>query len=176
MQRYRKLRLLIFIPIISGCLFQSSESRMLNKKNPEGQYGEVISVEQSTSIDRIYLNPEKYIGSNLVVEGTISEVCPLRGCWIVLDNKESALSVRVKVTDGVIVFPLSSIGYEARVEGIFSKLEFTDKEARSWKVHLEKEKGNFVSPDSITITDKDLVEYRVIGKGAQIYTYGCENK
>ena len=111
-----------------------------------------------------------------MIEGTISEVCPLRGCWIVVDDKESDSSVRVKVTDGVIVFPLSSIGYEARVEGIFSKLEFTEKEARSWKIHLEKEKGNIVSPDSITITDQDLVEYRVIGKSVKIYTYGCEAK
>ena len=164
------------MPIVSGCLFHSSETRMLNKKNPEGQYGEVISLEMSTSIDSIFSNPEKYIGSNIMIEGTISEVCPLRGCWIVVDDKESDSSIRVKVTDGVIVFPLSSIGYEARVEGIFSKLEFTVKEARSWKVHLEKEKGNIVSPDSITITDQDLVEYRVIGKGVKIYTYGCEAK
>ena len=111
-----------------------------------------------------------------MIEGTISEVCPLRGCWIVVDDKESDSSVRVKVTDGVIVLPLSSIGYEARVEGIFSKLEFTEKEARSWRAHLEKEKGNIVNPDSITITDQDLLEYRVIGKGVKIYTYGCEAK
>ena len=176
MRSYRNLTLLIIIPIISGCLFQSSELRMLNKKNPDGEYGEGISIEMDTSIGDILSDPERYIGTDLVAEGSIVEVCPMRGCWIVVEDRDTNQSIRVKVTDGDIVFPLSSKGHEVRVEGRLSKLEFTEKQARSWKAHLEREKGNVVSPDSVTITDDDLVEYRIIGKGAQIYTYGCEEK
>ena len=50
----------------------------------------------------------KFIGSDL---GKILEVCPMRGCWINIGIPKNPQNyIRVKVTDGEIVFPLSSKG------------------------------------------------------------------
>ena len=95
------------------------------------------------------------------------------GCWIKLNDKSATQSLRVKVTDGEIVFPLSSKGMQADVQGKFIKLDFTEEQARQWKVHLSKEKGIDISPSDVTLAPSDLFEYRVIGKGAKIYSSGC---
>ena len=97
----------------------------------------------------------------------------MRGCWINISSEGS--SIRVKVTDGQIVFPLSSEGKQVNVQGAFSKLEFSEEQARRWKLHLAEEKGISLNPEDIAIYPSDLIEYRIIGKGAYIYTYGCED-
>ena len=86
-----------------------------------------------------------------------------------IKDEASDLQLRVKVTDGEIVFPLSSVGNKVFVEGEFSKLIFSEDQAKQWKIHLAEEKGQILDPDSVIIKDSDLVEYRIIGKGAEIY-------
>ena len=116
----------------------------------------------------------KYLGKDVLISGEIIEVCPMRGCWIRVKDNNSDLIIRVKVTDGLIVFPLSSKGKFIDVQGEFSKLDFTEEQAMKWKIHLAEEKGIALSPEDVVINPSDLLEYRVIGKGAQIYTYGCK--
>lgn len=176
MKIHRKQIFLLFILSLSGCFLIDSEAMRLNKKNPKGTYGSDITLTNYTLIEEILSYPDKYIDKDLLVEGRISDVCPMRGCWIILEGKQTDNRIRIKVTDGKIVFPLSAVGYDARVEGKLAKLDFTEKQARSWKVHLEKEKGNVVNPDSVIVTDSDLVELRIIGKGAHIFRYGCDEE
>ena len=47
-------------------------------------------------------------------------------------------------------------------------------QARNWKIHLAEEQGITLNPEDINITPEDLVEYRIKGTGANIYTYGCK--
>ena len=93
----------------------------------------------------------------------------MRGCWINIKDKGSDINIRVKVTDGDIVFPLSSEGRQVDVQGIFSKLEFSEEQAINWKVHLAEEKGIQLAPEDVKIHPSDLYEYRIIGKAAKIY-------
>jgi hypothetical protein len=99
----------------------------------------------------------------------------MRGCWINIKEANSDLHIRVKVTDGEIVFPLTSKGKYADVQGKFSKLEFSEDQARQWKIHLAEEKGISLDPKEVVVNPSDLIEYRIIGKGANIYSYGCKN-
>ena len=84
-------------------------------------------------------------------------------------NIDEEFEIRIKVTDGNIVFPLSSIGHRVSVEGIFSQLNFSKEKAIQWKVHLAEEKGEILNPDSVIIEESDLIEYRINGLGAKIY-------
>ena len=86
----------------------------------------------------------------------------------IFDEKTSA-SLRVKVTDGDIVFPLSGIGNNVVAEGIFTKLNLTEDQARNWKVHLAEEKGITLNPDSIMLVPEDYYEYRIACLGAEIF-------
>ena len=87
---------------------------------------------------------------------------------------QTCLFRSVKVTDGEIVFPLSAKGKYVDVLGTFTKINFTEEQAKKWKIHLAEEQGIHLIPDEVEITAEDLVEYRINGKGANIYTYGCK--
>ena len=169
------LRILSVALFLSGCAKQVSEKDLLNKKDPIGSYGQTVSKTNQLSINELISSADKYLGKNVVVNAQIDDVCPMRGCWINIKEANSDLHIRVKVTDGEIVFPLTSKGKYADVQGKFSKLEFTEEQARQWKIHLAEEKGIHLDSKDIIINPSDLVEYRIIGEGANIYSYGCKN-
>ena len=164
---YRLILLIILIFI--GCNKEISEYDLLHKSDPLGSYGETISLTDVEKIGYLVDNSEKYLNSNVLISGKILEVCPMRGCWINVKDMDSDIDIRVKVTDGEIVFPLSSKGQQVDVQGIFSKLEFSKEQAIKWKVHLAEEKGIKLAPEDVEINPSDLYEYRIIGKAAKIY-------
>ena len=163
---YRTLLFVLFV--ISGCTKVESEQNSLNKKNPFGSYGALKEESKVITFQELFKLPQNFIGKDVSLKGMITEVCPLRGCWINVKDEVSDLKIRVKVTDGEIVFPLSGVGNKVFVEGEFSKLIFSEDQAKQWKIHLAEEKGQILDPDNV-IKDSDLVEYRIIGKGAEIY-------
>ena len=164
---YRLILLIILIFI--GCNKEISEHDLLHKSDPLGSYGGTISLIDVKRIGYLIDNSEKYLNSNVLISGKILEVCPMRGCWINVKDMDSDIDIRVKVTDGEIVFPLSSKGRQVDVQGIFSKLEFSKEQAIKWKVHLAEEKGIKLAPEDVEINPSDLYEYRIIGKAAKIY-------
>ena len=176
------MKKLIFILIIGnlfiGCAFEDSkkisEADLLHKANPYGNYGNEITIEENQSISKLLGSPQIYLGEEILVSGQITEVCPMRGCWINVKDPDRDTNIRVKVTDGKIVFPLSAKGKHVDIQGEFTKLEFTEVQARNWKIHLAEEQGITLNPKNINIVPEDLVEYRINGTGANIYTYGCK--
>ena len=44
------------------------------------------------------------------------------------------------------------------------------EQAINWKVHLAEEKGIVLSKDEVVLVPSDLIEYRIKGIGAQIFT------
>ena len=92
----------------------------------------------------------------------------MMGCWIEVKDSYSEEVIRVKVKDGDIIFPKESKNKEVLVEGVFSKLHFTDEQAIQWKIHFAEEKGIQLSSEDITLDASDLVEYRIQGLGAKI--------
>ena len=161
---------LIFVGLIFvGCNKELSENDLLHKKDPAGSYGQVIDLQESKSLSELIDNSKKYLNTDVLISGVIVDVCPMRGCWINVKGANSDLDIRVKVTDGEIVFPLSSKGSQVDAQGIFSKLEFSEAQARQWKIHLAEEKGIKLAPEDVEINPSDLYEYRIIGKAAKIY-------
>ena len=170
----KKLILIISILCISNCHNNESETDLLNKTNPEGKYGTEISHMVQNEISSLLNMPNQFLGKDVLVSGKITEVCPMRGCWIDIKDVNSESHIRIKVTDGQIVFPLSAKGKYVDVQGKFTKLNFTEEQAINWKIHLAKEQGVMLNYEDVTITPDDLVEYRINGTGANIYTYGCK--
>ena len=164
----------IIVLFISTCNRNISETDLLNKVNPNGTYGNEITLQIKNQIGKLLDTPQTYLGENVLVSGEITEVCPMRGCWIDVKELDTGSNIRIKVTDGKIVFPLTAKGKYVDVQGKFTKLEYTKEQAINWKIHLAKEQGITLNPEDIEITPEDLVEYRINGVGANIYTYSCE--
>jgi len=168
--------LLVFL-ILLGCsknesnqevtLEQSKqiEKRAMEKENPVGTYGKGITLSEETLLSTIMEAPEKYEGEQVLLSGTIVEVCPKRGCWVDLSGDKEFEKIQVKVKDGEIVFPLSAKGSEALVEGVIEKLELTKDQAMRYQAHHAEEKG--IEFDSTSVTGP-LTIWRLRGLGAEI--------
>ena len=164
-----RIIILIMIMVSFGCFNELSEKDRLNKKNPIGVYGEALSDGYIFSVEELLSVPEKNVGNSILINGVISEVCPMRGCWIQIKDNNSKESIRIKVADGAIVFPLSSKGKNIIAEGQFSKLVLSEKKAKNWKVHLAAEKGIELDTAKVILSDYDYYEYRLYSKAAKIF-------
>ena len=113
-------------------------------------YGEPLSLTDTTQLAAVLENPDAYLGQTLLLTGTVVNVCEKRGCWVELGGEMPHQTLRVKVDDGVIVFPMSARGRQAVVEGVMEKIELTEEEAREQaKTHAE-EMGEAFDPASVT--------------------------
>ena len=166
-----KLMLILTIFVFSACEKELSEYDLLHKNDPIGNYGSVIDSKEFKQIKMLIDNADEYLNTDVLISGTILEVCPMRGCWVNVKDNDSESNIRVKVTDGEIVFPLSSKGKQVNVQGTFTKLEFSEEQAKMWKIHLAEEQGIKLSKEDVVINPSDLIEYRIIGQAANIYNY-----
>ena len=155
--------------IFIGCFSTPTEQELLNKSNPNGFYGQKITLSKKLKINTLILDEEKYLNKDVFITGKIIEVCPMRGCWIKINDKSSDYNLRIKVTDGDIVFPLSSKGRKVVAEGQFSVMTLNKNQAKNWKKHLAAEKGVDIDTASIVLTDSDYFEYRLNTNGAEIF-------
>jgi hypothetical protein len=104
-------------------------------------FGDGVTLDDAVAIDVLLENPNDYVGRKVRVDGVITAVCKKRGCWMQVTDQESGNGVRIKVEDGVIVFPYTSMGREAQAEGIFEAIKLTPEqiEARTAAAHDHQE-------------------------------------
>ena len=157
-----KLIISTFLIIFFGCSSEQTEKDLLNKKNSIGIYGNNLSKTEIIEVGQLLSNSDTYLDKRLLVSGSIIEVCPMRGCWVQIQDDTSQETIRVKVTDGEIVFPLSAVGNKIIAEGDFIKLELSEKQAKNWKHHLAFEQGTELDTSDIVLSAKDYYEYRLI--------------
>ncbi|RMH80846.1 MAG: DUF4920 domain-containing protein, partial [Calditrichaeota bacterium] len=113
----------------------------LQKADPRGVYGAGVTGGTAVAIADILQHPEQYEGREVVIRGTVSDVCTMQGCWIDVADPASGEAIRVKVKDGEIVFPLSAKGHPVAARGVVERLELTEKQARGYFKHLAEERG-----------------------------------
>ena len=133
-------------------------------------YGDDFNYDSIQSISSLIDNPNQFLDKQIVTEGKIVDVCPMKGCWIEIKDSDSGQIIRVKVQDDVIIFPEDSKEKKVIVNGVFTKIEFTENQAIKWKIHLAEEKGLKLEESDVTLDSSDLIEYRIRGLGAKIIT------
>ena len=133
-------------------------------------YGDDFNYDLIQSISSLINNANQFLDKQIVTEGKIVDVCPMKGCWIEIKDSDSDQIIRVKVQDDVIIFPQDSKEKKVIVNGVFTKIEFTEDQAIKWKIHLAEEKGLKLEESDVTLDSSDLIEYRIKGLGAKIIT------
>jgi len=103
----RRTTLLILLLILAAVFTQAQEK----------QFGKELTLAEKTDVKTLLEKPMEFEGKKVLVEGTIVDVCDMRGCWIDIAAAEGYEKIRVKVDDGVIVFPMEAKGKTALVEG-----------------------------------------------------------
>ena len=98
----------------------------------EEKLGKGVTLKEATPIADVVKNPEAFVGKTIRVDGTATAVCQHMGCWMAVSesDKADAPTVRLKVEDGVIVFPVSAKGKQVSAEGTFELIAANDAEGK----------------------------------------------
>ena len=129
------------------------------------KYGKKISIKEKTKISDLIKNPEKYDGKKILVEGKIVNVCENRGCWIEIAGEFDFESIKFKVEDGVIVFPISAKGKNVLAEGTFSVKKYTKEEV----IEIEKKRAeNHNEKFDVSKITRGKAVIKILGEGAEI--------
>ncbi len=97
---------------------------MVSLTAAEGKtYGKGVTLTKATPIATLLAAPKDYTGKTVRVDGLVTAVCDKAGCWMDLRDEaadaKTAKTLRMKVNDGEISFPVSAKGRKASIEGIF---------------------------------------------------------
>lgn len=103
----KRIKLVLAMLILTSLFIQAEDKK----------FGSDVTLTDKTEVKAIIENPSEFEGKKVLVEGTIVGVCETRGCWIEIAAADGYEKIRVKVEDGVIVFPMEAKGKTALVEG-----------------------------------------------------------
>jgi hypothetical protein len=160
----------VFLLLSSGAWADEpakTESELKVEKVAQGKsYGKELSDSDVVPISKILAEPQAYVGKTVKVQGRILDVCKKRGCWMELASDEEFQSIRFKVEDGVIVFPLEAKGHEAIAEGVLERIELSMEQTMAMHEHVCKEEGIEFDPSKV---EGPMVIYRIAGQGAVVF-------
>lgn len=134
-------------------------------KLPGTQYGSGVSLPETITIAELKANVDTYAGKEVRVEGLVTGVCPKRGCWFDMAGEKAGESMRFKVRDGVMVFPMEANGKYAVAQGKVRKMPMTLEQSKRWATYQRDSYGADIDPDKIT---EPLTIVRLDGSGAVI--------
>ena len=93
-------------------------------------FGAAPTVKDATPIAQVLAKPADFQGKTVRVEGIVTDVCSMMGCWMGLAPTDAPKgpAVLIKVDDGVIVFPASARGKRATAQGVVERVGAADAE------------------------------------------------
>src|SRR5262245_24110635 len=122
------------------------------------KYGSGATLKESMPVERVIAKAEAFEGKTVRVDGTVTAVCTMMGCWMALAPAVNPkATMMIKVEDGVIVFPVSAKGKRASAEGVVQRIG-NDHEAQ--EAAAEHAAG--------TSADKP-VQWQIKATGALVY-------
>jgi len=131
------------------------------------RFGEGVTLAATTPVAELLATAGDRVGERVAVRGEVTEVCQMAGCWLELRAAEGDAAVRVKVDDGVIVFPKWARGKAATAEGLVERLELSREDYILQQAHDAHESGRDF--DETTVVGEGPFEvFRIHGTGAEI--------
>lgn len=113
-------------------------------------YGHVVADASQVTLKDLLARPAEFDGKVVRVEGTVDDVCAKRGCWLDVAESDGPRQVRVKVTDGEIVFPMSAKGGAVVAYGTVRVTPLDLEQTKKRAERHAKERGESFDPASVT--------------------------
>lgn len=137
------------------------------------KYGAGVTLDDSYGVGELLAAPEKFVGKKVRVDGVVTAVCAKRGCWMMITDPEREQGIRIKVEDGVIVFPMEAMGRKASAEGIFEVVSPVGErhgDAEHAKQPAgEHSGGEHSCAEQEKAAKKASATYQIAGTGAILY-------
>lgn len=99
-------------------------------------YGAELTQKEITPLAKVLKNIEKYRDKVMLVEGTITEVCQNKGCWMMVDDKGT--QVRVEFNNYGFFVPWDSEGKKVRLQGTVRRKKISEKMAEHMAAEMKK--------------------------------------
>lgn len=130
-------------------------------------YGAGVKLAETTPVSAILDQPAAYAGKEVRVEGEVRAVCEMAGCWMELAADDRGRTLKVKVQDGEMVFPVSARGKRALAEGRVEEISMSRDEYVQFRKHAAGEGGGTF--DEATLQGPGPFQvYQLAGTGAEI--------
>ena len=129
----------------------------------ETVYGKGVSSRETMPVSQLLATPDAFVGQTVRVEGTVVGMCKERGCWINIASDKEGESVRIKVQDGVIVFPAEILGSTVIAEGVWTANKLDMETTKAYCNAKAEKAGEKFNPESVTDC---MTLYQVTGTGA----------
>jgi len=130
----------------------------------EVKLGKPLTVKEAMPLATLVAHADDYVGKTVQVRGKITAVCQMMGCWMELTN-DAGQRMRIKVEDGVLVFPKDSAGKVAVAEGKFTKTELTREQAIAEAKEEAEDRHQKFDPAKVK---GGMTLYQIEGTGAVI--------
>ncbi|MEO7795214.1 MAG: DUF4920 domain-containing protein [Thermoanaerobaculia bacterium] len=130
-------------------------------------YGAGVHLSEATAIAAILDQPAAYTGKEVRIEGEVHEVCAMAGCWMEIQAGAGDRTLKVKVKDGDIVFPVTARGKRAVAQGKVEDLEMSRAKYVQFRKHAAKETGEAFDEAKLE-GDGPFHVYQLAGTGAEI--------
>jgi hypothetical protein len=93
-------------------------------------FGKPLSIKKALSLQQALQQPAKYQNQKVLLEGKISDVCQMKGCWLMLSDGERA--IRIKFEGYSFFVPKDSRGKNVRAEGRLIQETLSEDMARHY--------------------------------------------
>ncbi len=137
------------------------------------KYGAGVTLDSAVGISELLAAPDKFIGKRVRVDGVVTAVCAKRGCWMMLTDPDREQGIRIKVEDGVIVFPLEAMGRKASAEGVFEVVNPAGEKhgdaEHAKQAEGEQASGGYSCAEQEKAAKKASATYQIAGTGAILY-------
>ena len=106
-------------------------------------FGKPLSIKKAVSLQEALQQPAKYQNQKVLLEGKISDVCQMKGCWMMLSDGDRA--IRIKFEGYSFFVPKDSRGKKVRAEGRLIQETLSEEMAR----HYAAEQSTKSDPSEI---------------------------
>ena len=106
-------------------------------------FGKPLALKKALSLQEALQQPAKYQNQKVLLEGKISDVCQMKGCWLMLSDGERA--IRIKFENYSFFVPKDSHGKKVRAEGRLVQETLSEDMAR----HYAAEESRKSDPSEI---------------------------
>ena len=154
-----------FLMVIFVLLMAGAASAGDGEKVKGTVYGEGVSAPDTMLVSDLLAKPDEFIGKTVRVKGTAVGVCAHRGCWINVAGDKEGETVRVKVQDGVIVFPPEIVGDTVIAEGVWTANELTMEQTKKVCAAEARKEGKEFDEGEVTTC---MTMYQISGTGAVV--------
>ena len=128
-------------------------------------FGDGADPAKAIAIEALMTAPDNHLQAPITVQGKIVKVCQKRGCWVELAAGKDQPNLLIKVRDGEMVFPMSSLGRTAYATGKLTASELDVEQTRQFLAHRAVENKLDFDPASVT---QGMTLYKLSPRGVTI--------